>query len=130
MSSIFLLDKKRVELTSDTPHAYHLRHHTTDRSAIPTPDDAAITTTPVVRRADRDGEPFMVSLEVLHIPPTQHTAMGVSLPLSRARTVIAQMPPGTPSHRASHYLTAAVTQPIAHPDDYESATAIPPTLVS
>ena len=41
------------------------------------------------------------------------------------------MSPGTPSHRASHYLTAAITQPIAHPDDYESVTAIiPPTLVS
>ena len=60
----------------------------------------------------------------------RHATTGVSLPLSRARTVIAQMPPGTPLHKASHYLTAAITQPFAHPDDYESVTVIPPTLVS
>ena len=74
--------------------------------------------------------PSLVSVAVLYIPPTQHTTTGVSLPLSRARTVIAQMRPGMPSHEASHFLSAAVSQPIAHPDVYESVTVIPSTLVS
>ena len=74
-------------------HAHHLRHRVSDRSTIPAPDGVTITATPVVRRADHDGEPSLVSVAVLYIPPSQHTTMGVSLPLSRARTVIAQMRP-------------------------------------
>ena len=111
-------------------HAHHLRHHASDRSAIPAPDDVTITTSPVIRRADHDGEPSLISVAVLYISPTQRVTTGVSLPLSRARTVIAQMSPGMPSHEASHFLSAAVSQPIAHPNVYESVTVIPPTLVS
>ena len=69
-------------------HAHHLRHHASDRSAIPTPDDVTITTSPVIRRADHDGEPSLISVAVLYISPTQRATTGVSLPLSRARTVI------------------------------------------
>ena len=111
-------------------HAHHLRHRVSDRSAIPAPDGVTITATPVVRRADHDGEPSLVSVAVLYIPPSQHTTMGVSLPLSRARAVIAQMRPGTPLHEASPFLSAAVSQPIAHPDVFESVTVLPSTLVS
>ena len=35
-----------------------------------------------------------------------------------------------PLHEASQFLSTAVSQPIAHPDVYESATVLPSTLVS
>ena len=111
-------------------HAHHLRHRVSDRSAIPAPDGVMVTATPVVRRADHDGEPSLVSVAVLYIPPSQHTTMGVSLPLSRARTVIAQMRPGALLREAAPFLSAAVSQPITRPDVFESVTVLPSTLVS
>ena len=92
-------------------HAHHLRHHASDRSTIPTPGDVTITTSPVIRRADHDGEPSLISVAVSTVYPSYTTRHHGRLFASLSRTQWRTARLTTPSSSSSSRLTTGTCAP-------------------